>query len=175
VARVKIDNYGQVELSEQEVFQALYEGKIPNLKDVHLDDESSIQQFNAAKKVNADRISDLKSLERLDISIEDFDKLNQKQWFMPENYFPNLVEWLFEQCQTQEQKNRVAKELELFIQYEMMGLLHYIKYLVDTMRKQGIVWGVGRGSSVASYVLFLIGAHKVDSIRYNLDINEFLK
>jgi DNA polymerase III alpha subunit len=43
------------------------------------------------------------------------------------------------------------------------------------MRKNKIVWGVGRGSSVASYVLFLIGIHKVNSLKYNLDIKEFLK
>ena len=57
----------------------------------------------------------------------------------------------------------------------MIDLLYYLKYLVDTMRKNNIVWGVGRGSSVASYVLYLIGIHRIDSIKYNLDINEFLK
>jgi hypothetical protein len=48
-------------------------------------------------------------------------------------------------------------------------------YALFTMRENKIVWGVGRGSSVASYVLFLIGVHKINSIKYNLDINEFLK
>jgi DNA polymerase III alpha subunit len=43
------------------------------------------------------------------------------------------------------------------------------------MKERNIVWGVGRGSSVASYVLFLIGTHKVDSVKYELDFNEFLK
>jgi DNA polymerase III alpha subunit len=57
----------------------------------------------------------------------------------------------------------------------MFDLLFYLKYLVDTMRENKIVWGVGRGSSVASYVLYLIGVHKIDSIKYELDINEFLK
>ena len=57
----------------------------------------------------------------------------------------------------------------------MIELLHFMKYLVDTLRKNNVVWGVGRGSSVASYILYLIGVHKVDSIKYNLDINEFLK
>jgi DNA polymerase III alpha subunit len=57
----------------------------------------------------------------------------------------------------------------------MIGLLKYIKYLVDTMREHKIVWGVGRGSSVASYALYLIGVHKIDSVKYGLDINEFLK
>jgi DNA polymerase III alpha subunit len=43
------------------------------------------------------------------------------------------------------------------------------------MRANNIVWGVGRGSSVASYVLFLIGIHKVDSLYYDLPIEEFLR
>jgi DNA polymerase III alpha subunit len=53
--------------------------------------------------------------------------------------------------------------------------LFYLKYLVDTLRENKILWGVGRGSSVASYVLYLIGVHKIDSLKYNLDIAEFLK
>jgi DNA polymerase III alpha subunit len=57
----------------------------------------------------------------------------------------------------------------------MMDMLFFIKYLVDTLRKNKIIWGVGRGSSVASYVLYLIGVHKVDSIKYNLPIEEFFK
>ncbi len=43
------------------------------------------------------------------------------------------------------------------------------------MRDNEVIWGVGRGSSVASYVLYLIGIHKVDSMYYDLPINEFLR
>ena len=57
----------------------------------------------------------------------------------------------------------------------MFMLLKYLKYLVDTMRNNNIVWGVGRGSSVASFVLFLIGVHKINSLYYDLPIEEFLK
>jgi DNA polymerase III alpha subunit len=74
-----------------------------------------------------------------------------------------------------EELARVDQELLLFIQHGMFDVLFYLKYLVDTMRENNIVWGVGRGSSVASYVLYLIGVHKIDSIKYKLDINEFLK
>ena len=47
--------------------------------------------------------------------------------------------------------------------------------MVDIMRKNNVVWGVGRGLSVASYVLYLIGVHKIDSLYYDLDIEEFLR
>jgi len=62
--------------------------------------------------------------------------------------------------------------------YEKRGLftlLQYMKYLVDLMRKNNIVWGVGRGSSVSSFVLFLIGIHRINSLHYDLNIEEFLK
>ena len=48
-------------------------------------------------------------------------------------------------------------------------------YIVDAFKKHNLVRGVGRGSSVASYVLYLLGAHKVDSHKYSLNIREFLK
>jgi DNA polymerase III alpha subunit len=94
---------------------------------------------------------------------------------MPDNYCPDLIQQLYGMCTTDEQRNRVSEELELFIQHGMLDLLYYLKYLVDTMREHKIVWGVGRGSSVASYCLYLIGIHKIDSLKYNLDIKEFLK
>jgi DNA polymerase III alpha subunit len=53
--------------------------------------------------------------------------------------------------------------------------LRYLKYMVDTLRANNIVWGVGRGSSVASFVLYLLGVHRINSIYYNLDIAEFLR
>jgi len=57
----------------------------------------------------------------------------------------------------------------------MLDLLKWLKYLVDTMRQNNIVWGVGRGSSVSSYVLYMLGVHKIDSLKYNLDFKEFMR
>ena len=62
--------------------------------------------------------------------------------------------------------------------YEERGLyplLKHLLFLVDHFRKNNIVWGVGRGSSVASFVLYLIGIHKVNPLKYDLDIKDFLK
>ena len=58
---------------------------------------------------------------------------------------------------------------------KLFPVLRIMIYIIETMRKNNLVWGIGRGSSVASYVLYLIGVHKVDSLKYNLDIKEFLK
>jgi DNA polymerase III alpha subunit len=102
-------------------------------------------------------------------------QIDSKHWFIPQDYCPNLVEFLYSQCTTPEQAQRVDQELELFIKNDMYNLLHVMKYVVDTLRENNVVWGVGRGSSVASYVLHLIGVHKIDSIKYNLPIEEFFK
>lgn len=173
---MKTNKYGQVTITEQEAFNALYQGVIDNLENVYVEDDDAINKYNQSRQINADRIPELKIPNLLSISIEEFDKINQSNWFMPPKYKDlNIIEFLLDKCQNEEQYQRVVKELELFYQHNMIDLLKYIKYLIDTMREHNIVWGVGRGSSVASYVLFLLGAHKVDSIKYNLDINEFLK
>ncbi|NBP02094.1 MAG: hypothetical protein EBU90_18580 [Proteobacteria bacterium] len=171
---MNIDKYGRVQVSSDEAFRALYAGRITTFANLFFE-EDVIQQFNDARKKNVDNFSALESLPEEE-SLELFDQSNQCTWFMPEEYqnFP-IVHWLHKQCTTDEQLQRVDKELELFIQHNMFDLLFYLKYLVDTMRKHKIVWGVGRGSSVSSYVLYLIGVHKINSIFYNLDIGEFLK
>ena len=95
---------------------------------------------------------------------------------MPHEYESfEIVEWLIAQCTTDEQVSRVAQELELYDERNLIYLLLFLKYMVDTFRKNNVVWGVGRGSSVASYVLFLLGVHKIDSMLYDLDVKEFLR
>ena len=46
---------------------------------------------------------------------------------------------------------------------------------MDTVNKNNLMIGVGRGSSCSCYILFLLDVHQVDSIKYNLDIKEFFK
>ena len=100
---------------------------------------------------------------------------NKDHWFIPLEYQNmDIEEFLVSQCPEQNY-SRLVKELELFRQNNMIPVLKTMKYIVDTLRDNNIVWGVGRGSSVASYVLHLIGIHKIDSVKYNLPIDEFFK
>jgi DNA polymerase III alpha subunit len=87
----------------------------------------------------------------------------------------DILDWVSQQCSTPETQARVAEELRLFAKHDMIPVLKTMKYIVDTLRANNIVWGVGRGSSVASYVLHVIGVHKIDSIKYNIPIEEFFK
>lgn len=109
-------------------------------------------------------------------SIKDFDKQAQNNWFMPESYKTlDIAEYVLTLCKTDAELQRTGEELLLFQKYDMFDLLRYLKYLVDTMRNNNIVWGVGRGSSVSSFVLFLIGVHKINSLYFGLSIDEFIK
>jgi len=74
-----------------------------------------------------------------------------------------------------EHVDRVEEELALYKARNLYPILQLMIYIIDTMRKNDLVWGIGRGSCVSSYLLYLIGVHKVDSVKYSLNIQEFLK
>jgi len=173
--RMQINKFGAVSVTEQEAFDALYSGKIKDFSNLYLD-QSITEQFNQAQKLNKDDFNKIQEFFTTDHDLTQFDKKFQDQWFMPEDYKRfDIVNYLLNSCKNQIETDRVLEELELFVQHDMINVLNYLKYLVDVMRENNIVWGVGRGSSVASYCLYLIGIHRIDSIRYNLDIREFLK
>ena len=110
------------------------------------------------------------------VSVKEFDIQNQNNWYMPKEYAEmDIAQFVLDQANGSAELQRAGEELIEFQKRDMFPLLRYCKYLVDTMRQYNIVWGVGRGSSVSSYVLYLIGIHKIDSIYYDLDINEFLR
>ncbi len=82
---------------------------------------------------------------------------------------------LEEMCNDEQCRDRVNEEMDLFEERGLVPLLQLMMFLVDYFRANKVVWGVGRGSSVASYCLFLIGVHKIDPIKYGLDVHDFLK
>jgi DNA polymerase III alpha subunit len=102
-------------------------------------------------------------------------QLDNIDWFMPYEYKNMDIEaFLFELC-PKENRQRLEIELSEYRKRNLLSLLKQMKYIIDTLRKHKLVWGVGRGSSVASYTLFLLGVHKIDSVKYNLPLEEFFK
>jgi len=87
----------------------------------------------------------------------------------------DIAKYVLDKCNSEAELQRAGEELIKFQERDMFILLKYLKYLVDTMRKNNIIWGVGRGSSVASFVLFLLEVHRINSLYYDLSIDEFLK
>ena len=95
---------------------------------------------------------------------------------MPEQYKKiNVLQWLLDKCQNNDEKQRVQIEFDLFEQKGFIKVLQFLIYFIDTLRANNIVWGVGRGSSVSSFCLFLIGVHKINPMLYDLDYKEFLR
>lgn len=77
----------------------------------------------------------------------------------------------------QECKVRVTRTLHELKLFEKAGLTDFLRtliFVINTLEERKVVWGVGRGSSVSSYVLYLIGVHDVDSVEYDLDITDFI-
>lgn len=106
----------------------------------------------------------------------EFHKHNQSCWHMPQEYRQlDIAKHVLSLCTNDAQLQRAAQELMLFQDRDLFDLLRYLKYLVDVMTANNVIWGVGRGSSVASYVLFLLGVHRIDSMYYDLDPQEFLR
>lgn len=109
-------------------------------------------------------------------AVPEFDHIRQGHWYMPDEYKQlDIAEHVLGLCSTPEQLQRVGQELLLYQEHDLFDLLRYLKYLVDVMRENNVIWGVGRGSSVASYVLYLLGVHRIDSLFYDLDPREFLR
>ena len=95
---------------------------------------------------------------------------------MPKEYIDmDIAKFILDQTNGYAELQRAGQELILFQERQLFPLLRYLKYLVDTMRANNVVWGVGRGSSIASFVLFLLGVHRINSLYYDLSIDEFLK
>jgi hypothetical protein len=109
-------------------------------------------------------------------SVPEWHTQNQHVWHMPAEYKDlDIAAYILGLCGSESELQRCGQELLLYQERDLFDLLRYLKYLVDVMQTNNIIWGVGRGSSVASYVLYKLGVHRIDSLYYNLDIHEFLR
>ena len=170
---MKYDQYGQTYTTSSELCDLLY--KNPKLDISLFQVEDSLEYNRSVAELHAE-LDLLDSYHNIDMSVEEFDRVLQSNWRMPVEYKElDIAAYVLGLCKEEHELQRVGEELILYQERNLFDLLRYLKYLIDTLRKNNIVWGVGRGSSVASYVLFLIGVHKIDSVYYNLNIDEFLK
>ena len=171
---IKTDSLGIPRFSNRDLIDMIYSGHADKVHVVLCDPSDDVDRFNAAMEEQG--FDKLQKYIPLDVDQKTFDGVCQSEWFMPDEYKTfNLHSFLMSQCSTNEQIQRMNDEFVEFKNRNMLDLLRYMKYLVDFMRENNIVWGVGRGSSVASYVLYLIGVHRIDSIQFDLDWREFLR
>ena len=171
---MKTDSLGIPRFSNKDLIDMIYSGHADKVHVVLCDKSDDVDNFNKAMEEQG--LDPLQKYIPLDVDQKTFDGVCQSEWFMPEEYKTlNVHNYILTKCTTQEETTRCAEELAEFESRGMMPLLQYMIYLVKFMRENNIVWGVGRGSSVASYVLYLIGVHRINSIQYGLDWREFLR
>ena len=170
---MRLDKYSNPIFTEQDLFDALYQSYQFDSDDTVLVDQRSESIKQLESQIG------FKFLEPYEthFEVKDYDAACQSNWFMPDEYKTLDIEaWIWKQTPPWDpQHTRVTEELAAFKERNMMDLLRWLKYFVDTCNKNNVVWGVGRGSSVASYILYLIGVHHIDSIKYNLEWQEFLR
>ena len=174
---MKYDKYGRAYTTEAELCDMLYQN--PDLDLSRFQVEIPVVYNESVQKAYAEfaQVQLYLPLDyKEDVPIELFDWAQQQNWYMPAEYLElDIAQHVLDLCHTESELQRVGQELMLFQERELFNLLRYLKYFVDTMRKNNIVWGLGRGSSTASYILYLLGVHKIDSLYYDLPIEEFLK
>jgi len=171
---MKTDDLGIPRFSNRDLVDMIYSGNIDKVHVVLCDPSDDIDKFNSA--MEAQGMNPLQKYIPLDVDQKTFDGVCQGEWFMPDEYKNmDIYSWVEQRCNTHEEVARIDEEFIAYEEKGLLDLLRYMVYLVDFMRENNIVWGVGRGSSVASYVLYIIGVHRINSIQYGLDWREFLR
>ena len=183
---MKTDELGIPRFTNKDLVSMIYSGYVDKCHVVLCDPSDDIEKFNAAMREQY--LPELTKYIPIDVDQKTFDGALQSEWFMPDEYKRlDVDDWCLrklmkiknatrpDQILYTKDWDRTSQELTAFHERGMFPLLQYMIYLVDFMRENNIVWGVGRGSSVASYVLYLIGVHRINSIQYDLDWREFLR
>jgi Bacterial DNA polymerase III alpha NTPase domain len=173
---MKQDKFGQIIFAEDDVVDLVMQGRDTQsmsnmLVDASVNLEKSAVLLDCIPAlINYDTLTDLSE------SLEEFDRRLQQTWHMPQQYKEmDIAQYILDLCKTDAELQRCGQELLLYQERDLFDLLRFLKYLVDTMTDNHIIWGVGRGSSVASYVLYKLGVHRIDSMFYDLDPGEFLR
>jgi DNA polymerase III alpha subunit len=171
---MKTDSLGIPRFSNKDLIDLIYTGHADKCYVVLCDPSDDIDKFNKVSQEQG--LPTLTKYVPIDVQQKDFDTALQSEWFMPDKYKDlDIYRYLEEKCETQEQITRLDEEYIEYKKRDLLDLLRFLVYLIDVMRENKIVWVVGRGSSVASYVLYLIGVHKIDSIQYQLSWQEFMR
>jgi DNA polymerase III alpha subunit len=173
VAKAKRNEFGDCVYTESDVLELIYSD--PTFDISRLQIESPEQYLTALKELGIDLPVLAMPVKRTE-SLKEFDQRNISDWHMPQEYQDlDMLNYLLDRCGSDQERARVEEEYQLFEQKGFTKVLQFLVYFIDTLRQHNIVWGVGRGSSVSSFCLFLIGVHKINPLLYDLDHREFLR
>lgn len=171
---MKQNTNGEMIFSEEDLCDLLMQGRdIASMKGVVVDNSVDLE---TAISIIEDVPLFIRYNDVVNSTPGEYDHRNQSNWKMPQQYKElDIAEHILALCKTNAELQRVGEELLLYQERDLFDLLRYLNYLVDTLKENNVIWGVGRGSSVASYVLYLLGVHRINSMFYDLDPHEFLR
>jgi len=171
---MQINMYGQAILSSDKLHELLLQGK--NIGHLNVVRDEDIELYEKYQDILLRQETVFLDAPKEDLSFDDFHKQKADEWIFPLEYQQiDVLAFLLAKCKTQQEIDRVNDEYLLYSERDLVMLLRLFIFLVDHMRKNKFIWGVGRGSSVSSYILYLIGIHRVNSMKYDLDIRDYLK
>lgn len=170
----EIDDYGNSIYTEEGIVNRILSGQ--SVENCYVDNDKCISDNNYFKENIDEKIENLLKYEVPDESLEKFDKIHQNYLLIPDSYKNiNLYSYLIKKCSSEEERDRIEYEYTLISDRNMVNFFKCMIYLVDVFRKNNVLWGIGRGSSVSCFSLYIIGIHRVNSIKFDLDCHEFFK
>ena len=170
---MKQNKFGELVFAEPDVMDLVMQGRdLSVLNGMIVDDTVDLARMPDI----LDPVPDFQQQRFHTVSVPDWHRQQQANWHMPAEYKQlDIAAYILGLCVSEAELQRCGQELLLYQERNLFDLLRYLTYLVDVMTKHNVIWGVGRGSSVASYVLYKLGVHRIDSMFYNLDVHEFLR
>jgi hypothetical protein len=174
---MKQNNYGEMIFNESDVLDLLMQGRTPeSLKGMLVDESVDLERIVHFVDHFPTTFVTYTFVDDTARSVPEWDRVAQQHWQMPQGYRDlDIAKYILDLCDGDAELQRCGEELLLYQQHGLFDLLKYLKYLVDVMTANNVIWGVGRGSSVASFVLYKLKVHRIDSLYYNLPITEFLR
>ena len=117
------------------------------------------------------------------ITVKESCDMRPLNWVLPDSYkyldlddyLLNLVDRIEKDELYEKRVLRLSSEIWVFKEAKLDDVLKALIYVIDEMKKKNVVWGVGRGSSCSSYLLYWLGLHEVDVVKYDVDIEDFIK
>lgn len=163
----KIYDDGLVMLSTNQAIKAIHRGVDYNQLNVMDTTERDLFNYYSDEYCDDDTIANESSINHTE---------RQNNWRYPSAYDElDLTSHFHALCSTDEERERIDYELQLFAERNLNRLLIWAIWFMDYVKTNDVFIGVGRGSSVSSYCLYLIGLHMINSIECGLDPREFLK
>lgn len=169
-----INDYGDIILNRDDAVEFMLEGE--NISGVMIDDEDEVELYHRMATLIEGNSPTINKTKTYTMEPDKHLRRLSKKWLMPPEYqYLDVVEYLISRCTNNIERKRVADELEEFHKRNEIDVLKVMIYIVDQFRKNNVVWGVGRGSSVSCFCLYLIGINKINPLKYDISYTEFFK